>query len=82
MKSMLAAALFAVSLFSGSASADDAKAETIVIYAVDMADAQQQIEAAQRDVGSSVIIIRLMQPDGTTIDSATQRDVGSSVIII
>ena len=81
MKTILAAALFAAALFAGNASADDAKAETIVIYAVDMADAQQQIEAAQKDVGSSVIIF-LTQPGGGTTESAAQRDVGSSVIII
>lgn len=81
MKAILAAAALALSVFATNAVADEAPApEVIVIYAEDMADAQRQIESAQRDVGSSVIIY-LTGEAGPGTENA-QRDVGSSVIII
>ena len=72
MKSIAAASLLALSMFSGVVSADDEKSdgtsgETVVIYATSMEDAQKQIESLQRDVGSSVIIF-LTNPDGTTTE--------------
>ena len=72
MKSIAAASLLALSLFSAVASADEATSDkssggTIVIYATSMEEAQKQIDSLDVGVGSTVIIY-LKNPDGTTTE--------------
>lgn len=81
MKTILAAAALALSMFATQATAEDAATpKVVVIEATDAADAQQQMESMQRDVGSTGVIFIVQPQDGDT-SNASQKDVGSTGVI-
>lgn len=81
MKTILAAAALALSMFATQAAADDVAAPTIiVIEATDVADAQQQMNAVQKDVGSTGVIF-IVQQQNADSGNTLQKDVGSTGVI-